>query len=117
MASMFVLPIGLFLATVAWTAIVHCLRYLRRRRRQEIVRRGTHCEGKVVGILRPSLVDACTRLYVEFEPPGADRPLRLCHVDRDPAAQSRATLLRLGQIVSVCYLPDQPKAALISNLA
>jgi hypothetical protein len=101
---------------VAWTAIVHSLRYLRNRRRQEIVRRGTYCEGKVVGILRPSLVDACTRLYVEFAPPGADRPLRLCHIDRAPAGQSRAAMLHLGQAVRVCYLPDQPRAAMVSNL-
>jgi hypothetical protein len=116
MPDTFIVPIALFLLITAWTALVHYRRHFESRQRQEIVRRGASCEGRIVGILRPSVVDTCTRLYFEFVPPGADRPLRVCHIDNSPAEHSRATLFRPGQLVLVRYLPEQPTSAIISNL-
>jgi hypothetical protein len=116
MTSNFVLSIGIVLAIAAWAVIAHFRRHLRTCQHQEIVRCGACCDGKVVGILRPSLVDACTRLYFEFEPPGASRPLRVCHIDQAPLGQSRAALLRTGEVIRVRYLPERPRQAVISSL-
>lgn len=112
----FFLPIGLLLGLAAWIALVQFLRHEQTRRQREIFSRGACCVGKVVAIQRPSVVDTCTRLYFDFEPPEADRPLRVCHVDRGAAGQLPSTLPYIGQMVSVRYLREQPQQALISNL-
>lgn len=116
MVDAFILPIVLLVATAVWTAMAQLARHRRTCRQLEIVSRGVCCEGKVVAIQRPSVVDGCTRLYFDFEPQGADRPLRACHVDRCPLGHSPAALVSIGQVVSVRYLQDRPRDALISNL-
>lgn len=116
MTSTFILPIGFLLGVTAWAMLLQFLRHQQACRQQEIARRGACCNGKVVAIQRPSMVDACTRLYFDFEPPGANRPLRVCHIDRRPVGQSPASLLHTGEAVIVRYLPEQPRQAVISDL-
>jgi hypothetical protein len=91
-------------------AVVQCQRQL------EIVRRGASCQGRIVAIQRPFMLDACTRLYFDFVPEGDDRPMRVCHIDRRPPDELRAALPAAGSIVTVCYLPERPQHAIITKL-
>jgi hypothetical protein len=116
MTSALILPIGFLLGITAWSIGLQFLRQQQAWRKQEIVRRGACCQGKVVAIQRPSMVDACTRLYVDFEPPGATRTIRVCHAERGPVRESAASLLHTGETVNVHYLPHRPWQAVITDL-
>jgi hypothetical protein len=116
MSSEIVALIGSLIGIAVWTAIAHAVRGRRERDVEEIVRRGELCQGRVVAIQRPFLLDACTRLYFEFCPPGFAEPLRACHVERRPLEEVCASLPPAGATVTVRYLPDRPEQALIGKL-
>lgn len=115
-SGMFILPMSFILVITAWMTIALIVRHQQTRRQQEIVHRGACCEGRVVAIQRPFMLETCTRVYFDFEPPGVDRPLRVCHIDRRPAAESAAPLLHTGTPVAIHYLPEHPREAVISKL-
>lgn len=116
MSSEIILLVGSLIGITLWMAIAHAARAQREIREQEIVRRGEFCEGKIVAIQRPFLLDACTRLYFEFVPPGGDAPLHCCHVDRRPVSEVCASLPPAGASITVRYLPERPHHALIGKL-
>lgn len=103
-------------ALAACIAGKHAILCGRLSKQHEIARRGTACTGRVVAIQRPFLLDPCTRLYFDFIPSGADRPLRACHVDHGSLAQLRTALPPTGALVSVHYLPERPTDAVITTL-
>lgn len=115
MTSMFILPVGFLLGMTLWMTVSFLVHQQQTRRQQEIVNRGTCCEGKIVAIQRPFMLETCTRFYFDFEPPGTDRPLRVCHVDRRAAGET-APSLHTGTPVAVHYLPERPMQAVISKL-
>lgn len=86
------------------------------RRQQEIAQRGKAIVGKIVGIWRPPLMGSFTRLYIEFEPPHLDRPVRTCHIDRREAGELNASLPSIGTSVNIKYLPERPREAVIAKL-
>ena len=110
------LPLGGLIALTVWLAIRHVVAVTQAQRQMRIVRCGASVQGKVVAIQRPFMLDACTRLYFDFVPVGGQQPLRACHVDRRSPEELRASLPAAGSLVSVRYLPDQPKQAVISRL-
>lgn len=116
MISEFLVPICVLIGITVWMTLKHMLAAHQDHRQSDIARRGSSCKGRVVAIQRPFMLDACTRLYFDFEPPGAARPLRACHVDRRPPDEARASLPATGSIVTVHYLPDRPRQAVISRL-
>jgi hypothetical protein len=86
------------------------------RRQQEIAQRGKAIVGKIVGIWRPPLAGSFTRLYIEFEPPHLDRPVRTCHIDRRLPGELSASLPSVGTSVNIKYLPERPREAVIAKL-
>lgn len=86
------------------------------RRQQDIAKRGRAVTGRIVRIWRPPLAGSFTRLYVEFELPGMTQPVRACHIDRRDPSELNASLPSIGTTVTVKYLPDRPKEAVIAKL-
>lgn len=116
MFEQLIAPIILLIGLTLWLAIRHAVRVEQDRRQHDIAARGAYCQGRVVAIQRPFLLDTCTRLYFEFAPPGSDEPVRCCHVDRRPADEISASLPSTGTVVTVRYLPEQPSRAIIGKL-
>jgi hypothetical protein len=110
------LPVSILMAATLWMAVRHGIRAHHVKRQSEIARHGAICEGKVVAIQRPFMLDSCTRLYFDFVPHGVGEPVRVCHVDRRPAAEQRPGLPTAGSIVTVRYLPERPRQAVIGKL-
>ena len=110
------MPILAFISGAMVTAIWSSLTVSRAvKEQQEILKRGQIAHGRILHIWRPKLRGAFARIYFEFEPHGAET-VRGCHVDRRPADELRASLPAIGSTVSVRYLPDQPKQAVIARL-
>lgn len=109
-------PIVFLIGLTVWLAIRHVIRAEQDRRQHEVATRGEFCQGRVVAIQRPFLLDSCTRLYFEFAPPGAVQPVRCCHVDRRPTEEICASLPSTGTVVTIRYLPEQPHRAVIGKL-
>jgi hypothetical protein len=116
MFEQLIAPIALLVGLTLWLAIRHVVRVEQDRRQHEIATRGEFCQGRVVAIQRPFLLDSCTRLYFEFAPPGSEQPVRCCHVDRRPVEEVCASLPSTGTVVTVRYLPEQPSRAVIGKL-
>jgi hypothetical protein len=108
--------IGILTAITCWLAIKHAFAAHRAIQQQRIANAGTACLGKIVAIQRPFLLDDCTRLYFDFVPSGMAEPVRACHVARDTDDAQGAALPSQGAIVSVRYLPNQPRSAVIGKL-
>lgn len=109
-------PVVFLVALTLWLAVRHVVRVEHDRRQHEIATRGAFCQGRVVAIQRPFLLDSCTRLYFEFAPPGTQQAVRCCHVDRRPTEEMCASLPSTGTVVTVRYLPEQPQQAVIGKL-
>jgi hypothetical protein len=103
-------------ALTLWMAAKHAVAVHQAFKQREIARRGIACQGRVVAIQRPFFMDSCTRLYFDFVPDGADCEVRACHVERRSEGELRASLPVQGTLVSVRYLPEQPRAAIIGKL-
>jgi len=112
MTSEALLVVGVLMATAVWLAMNNAVAAHRASRQRVIAQRGLSCEGRVVAIQRPFMLDDCTRLYVDFQPPGAAEPVRVCHVDRGGAV---AEFLATGSIVTVRYMPQRPRHAVIGK--
>jgi hypothetical protein len=83
---------------------------------QQIVRSGTAAEGRIVRIWQPPLQGSFPRIYFEYTPHGASRPIVCCHIDRRSADEFRASLPAVGASVRVRYLPQRPYQAVIAKL-
>jgi hypothetical protein len=111
------MPIIVFVSGAMIAAILSSLTVSRAlKEQQEILKRGQVAHGRVLHIWRPKLRGAFARIYFEFEPHGAEAPVRGCHVDRRPADELRASLPAVGSTVAVRYLPERPKQAVIARL-
>jgi hypothetical protein len=82
---------------------------------QEILKRGTLVQGRILRIWRPPVFGAFTRVYFEFHPHDAPESVQTCHVDRR-LGESMASLPAVGTWVRVKYLPERPSRAVIAKL-
>jgi predicted membrane-bound mannosyltransferase len=83
---------------------------------QEILKRGERVEGRITKVWRPPLLGSFPRVYFEFQPPGSERMIQGCHIDRRPLAGYISSLPATGTSVAVCYLPENPAHAVIAKL-
>jgi hypothetical protein len=111
-----VVAIVLLAAMTLWLALKGAVAAHQSARQREIMHRGSVCQGRVVAIQRPFLLDNCTRLYFDFQPDGIEQSVRACHVDRRAADQLHASLPPQGSVVTVRYLPHRPRHAVIGKL-
>lgn len=116
MSSEFVTVLVVLFVVTLWIAAKHTITALQIGRQREIARRGITCQGKVVAIQRPFLLDDCTRLYFDFLPDGCEEAIRACHIDRRSDDETVAPLPAQGTLVSVRYLPEHPTRAVIGKL-
>jgi len=112
----FLLPVAAILAAVSWMVVSRVRENMQERRRREIIARGKSCEGRIVAIQRPGLLDSCTRLYFEFAPPGMHQALVGCHTEWRSTEDLPCELLSTGVTVKVRYLPERPEEAVIGKL-
>jgi len=104
------------LIAIVWFACKQVRAAIEDARQIEIARRGASCQAKIVGIQRPFFLDTCTRLYFDYLPPGSATPIRACHVAHRPPDALRTALPAAGTVVTVRYLPERPKRAVIARL-
>jgi hypothetical protein len=116
MFDQILLPVFALIVITIWMAVAHAVRIEQSRRQHDIASRGECCEGKVIAVQRPFMMDTSTRLYFEFAPPGAPDPVRCCHVEHRAAGDLPASLPAAGTSVTVHYLPEQPHRAVIGKL-
>jgi hypothetical protein len=83
---------------------------------QQILRAGLPAEGTVTQVWQPPLAGSFPRIYFRFEPRDGGAPVECCHIDRRPQGTSTASLPAVGSSVSVRYLPDNPRSAVIARL-
>ncbi|MBL8264742.1 DUF3592 domain-containing protein [Steroidobacter sp.] len=111
------MPIIAFLSGAMAAAVLSSLSVSRGSKlQQEILKRGQVAPGRVLHVWRPKLYGAFTRIYFEFEPAGIDDTVRGCHIDRRSLAEPSASLPAVGTTVSVRYLPESPRQAVIARL-
>ena len=111
-----ILLLTLAVGLTAWLAHINVASQRQMEREIEIVTRGQCCQGRVLAVQRPFLLESATRLYFEFAPPGAARPVQCCHTERRPAHRIAPTLPTVGTFVTVTYLPESPEDAVIGKL-
>jgi len=111
-----ILLMALAVGLTAWLAHTHVASRRQMEREIEIVTRGQCCQGRVLAVQRPFLLESVTRLYFEFAPPGAARPVQCCHTERRPADRIASILPSAGMLVTVTYLPESPQDAIIGKL-
>lgn len=116
MTNQALLAIGLLMAVTLWMAVKHAIAAHQASRQRDIARHGETCEGRIVAIQRPFMLDACTRLYVDFQPLGTEQLVRACHIDRRVPEEIQASLPPMGATVTVRYFPDSPHQAVIGKL-
>lgn len=114
--SLILLTAGLATWLTAWLAHLNVKNERHAQRQQEIVTRGECCQGRVLAVQRPFLLESATRLYFEFAPPGADRPVQCCHTEHRPPDRIATLLPGVGMVVTVRYLPESPQDAVIGKL-
>lgn len=83
---------------------------------QDILKKGILAEAQVIGLWRPPVFGAFTRIYFEFAPDGAPGSVRTCHVDRRRDGELAASLPAVGSTVNVRYLRENPAQAVIAKL-
>jgi hypothetical protein len=116
MVNELLLPFAVLLGLTAWAAIKHVIAVAQCRRQIEIALSGRSCQGRLVAVQRPFMLDTCTRYFFDYVPQGSECLVRACHVDRRSVDKGAAALPATGSIVTVQYLPDRPKQAVISRL-
>ena len=82
---------------------------------QEILKRGSVAQGRILRIWRPPLFGAFTRVYFEFRPEETPNSVQTCHIDRR-VGEWTASLPAVGSFVRVKYLPERPSRAVIAKL-
>ncbi|MET0497086.1 MAG: DUF3592 domain-containing protein [Steroidobacteraceae bacterium] len=110
------LLIALVAGLSAWLAHSNANGRRQVQRQMEIVSRGQCCQGRVLAVQRPFLLETATRLYFEFAPPGADRPVQCCHTEIASSDRATVALPTVGTYVTVRYLPENPQEAVIGKL-
>jgi hypothetical protein len=110
------LPIAIIIGILVWLTMKRVVAVHQSVKQLQIAAYGVACEGKVVAIQRPFMLDDCTRLYFDYKPAGAKRPLRACHVARRGSDKVQTAMPAAGSVVSVRYLPDEPRQAVIRKL-
>ena len=85
-------------------------------RQQHILAKGALARGTVIRLWQPPLQGTFARIYFEFQPGGAERPIRTWHVDRRSCEDWAASLPSIGADVAVRYLPENPSQAVIVKL-
>jgi hypothetical protein len=80
------------------------------RSQQEVLKHGLVAEGHVTAITGM----LARRVYFEFQPRGKKAKVQCCHVDRRDG--SVASLPSVGTRVTVRYLPENPRRAVIAKL-
>ena len=108
--------IAILITVTLWLALKHAVAAYQATQQRRIAQCGSVCQGRVVAIQRPFLLDNCTRLYFDFLPAGTQHAVRACHVDRRSRDELQASLPAQGTLVSVRYLPHQPRHAVIGKL-
>jgi hypothetical protein len=103
-------------AITMWLAIKHAIGVHQASIQRDILLRGTMCQGRIVAIQRPFLLDDCTRVYFDFQPDGETDAVRGCHIDRRSPDQLQASLPAQGTLVTIRYLPHRPHHAVIGKL-
>jgi hypothetical protein len=116
MPSEVFLSLTVLVGITLWLAIKHALGVHRASIQRDIALRGALCQGRVVAIQRPFLLDNCTRLYFDFLPHGEMDAVRGCHIDRRSPDELQASLPAQGTLVTVRYLPHEPRRAVIGKL-
>lgn len=104
----------LFAITI-WLALKHVVAARRDESQRRIACAGETSFGTIVAIQRPFMLDDCTRLYFDFVPSGAEKPVRACHIART-SGEARRPLPPQGATVAVRYLPERPERAVIGKL-
>ncbi|HVF15811.1 MAG TPA: hypothetical protein VNA21_02840 [Steroidobacteraceae bacterium] len=110
------ISLTVLVAITMWLAFKHAITAHQASLQRDIALRGAMCQGRVVAIQRPFLLDNCTRLYFDFQPDGETDAVRGCHVDRRSPAELQASLPAQGTLVTIRYLPHQPRRAVIGKL-
>ena len=116
MGDQFLLPSAFLFGLLLWLTMKHVIAVHQSVKQLQIATYGVACEGKVVAIQRPFVLDDCTRLYFDYVPVGADQPLRACHIARRGEDTLSASFPAAGSVVSVRYLPEKPRHAVIRKL-
>ena len=111
-----VLSLTVLVAITLWLALKHAIVVHQASMQRDIALRGAMCQGRVVAIQRPFLLDNCTRLYFDFQPDGEADAVRGCHIDRRSPDELHASLPAQGTLVTIRYLPHQPRRAVIGKL-
>jgi hypothetical protein len=70
----------------------------------------------VTKVWQPPLAGSFTRIYFCFETQDGGAPVECCHIDRRPQGDAVASLPAVGSPVTVRYLPDNPRSAVIVKL-
>lgn len=83
---------------------------------QQILKTGLQAQGTVTQVWQPPLAGSFPRIYFRFEPREGSAPVECCHIDRRPQGPATASLPAVGSSVSVRYLPDNPRSAVIARL-
>jgi hypothetical protein len=116
MPNELLLAIGFLTAVAAWIALEQVIAAQQVLRQRRIAAIGIQCQGRVVAIQRPFMLDDCTRLYFDFVPAGGREPVRACHIARPSQDTQIPKLPAHGTVVSVRYLPERPQLAVIGPL-
>lgn len=83
---------------------------------QQILKMGVLAQARVLRLWKPPVFGAFTRIYFEFQPEGAQAPVRCCHVDRRRDGELAASLPAIGATVSIRYVRENPTQAVIAKL-
>ncbi|MBB6095885.1 hypothetical protein HNQ60_004776 [Povalibacter uvarum] len=83
---------------------------------QQIVKEGHIAQGRITGVWRPPVAGSFPRVYFEFQPEGSPEIFRCCHTDRRVLSGDVASLPAVGSQVTVRYLPEDPRRAVIARL-
>lgn len=83
---------------------------------QRIAKYGQLAEGTVTRVWRPPVAGSFPRIYFEYQPDGAESPMRCCHIDRRSLSDEITSLPAVGARVTVRYLPENPARAVIARL-
>ena len=110
------LTLGLLTALTVWLALKQAFAAHRAAKQRLIVQVGATCFGKVVAIQHPFMLDECIRVYFDFVPTGMNEPVRVCHIAPRNAIESNRSLPATGSTVTIRYLPEQPRQAVIGKL-
>jgi hypothetical protein len=82
---------------------------------QQILKAGAVAQGTVTQVWQPPLAGSFPRIYFRFEAESGV-PVECCHIDCRALGNASASLPAVGSAVSVRYLPENPRSAVIAKL-